>query len=209
MMDSDKEKCILGNWKFNDGEGTLSIEKIVETYKCIWKIQKENTCYEYLGIGIFVDNKLFVSRYLKKIPIAGIGMYKQIGDLRSNSALWASTQNFDTLGSGIALRKETSESFEGNYKVRYFIKEYESPTFDLKIIKKEQSDNLYDLTWAVNNEVQLHGIGIVDNGQMFLAYGGIDFEYELVVLSNVNENELNSKCVLITNCSINEEMYMR
>jgi hypothetical protein len=119
MMDSDKEKCILGNWKFNDGEGTLSIEKIVETYKCIWKIQKENTCYAYLGIGIFVDNKLFVSRYLKKIPIAGIGMYKQIGDLRSNSALWASTQNFDTLGSGIALRKETSESFEGNYKVRY------------------------------------------------------------------------------------------
>lgn len=44
---------------------------------------------------------------------------------------------------------------------------------------------------------------------MFLAYGGIDFEYEVVVLSNLNENELNSKCVLTNNFSINEEMYIR
>ncbi|NOV61107.1 hypothetical protein [Clostridium beijerinckii] len=71
-----------------------------------------------------IDDKLLVSRYLKQVPIAGVGVYKQIGDLRSNSALWASTQNFDTLGSGVALRNETSESFEGNYKVRYFILNY-------------------------------------------------------------------------------------
>lgn len=208
-MNCYEEKYILGNWKFNDGKDILSIEKIGETYKCIWKIDKENTCYEYLGIGMFVDNKLFVSRYLKQVPMAGIGMYKQIGDLRSNSALWASTQNFDTLGSGIALRKETSESFEGNYKVRYFIKEYESPVFDLKIVKKEQNDNLYDLNWAVNNKVQLHGIGTIDNEQMFLAYGGVDFEYELVVLSSGNQSTLNGKCASVRNCSINEEMYIR
>ena len=97
-MNCYEEKYILGNWKFNDRKGILSIEKIGETYKCIWKIDKENTCYEYLGIGMFVGNKLFVSRHLKQVPMAGIGMYKQIGDLRSNSALWASTQNFDTLG---------------------------------------------------------------------------------------------------------------
>lgn len=208
-MNCYEEKYILGNWKFNDGKGILSIEKIGETYKCIWKIDKENTCYEYLGIGMFVGNKLFVSRHLKQVPMAGIGMYKQIGDLRSNSALWASTQNFDTLGSGIALRKETSESFEGNYKVRYFIKEYESPVFDLKIVKKEQNDNLYDLNWAVNNKVQLHGIGTIDNEQMFLAYGGVDFEYELVVLSSGNQSTLNGKCASVRNCSINEEMYIR
>jgi len=207
-MNFDEEKCIAGNWKFNDGKGILSIEKIGETYKCIWKIDKENTCYEYLGIGIFVENKLVVSRYLKQVPVAGIGMYKQLGDLRSNSALWASTQNFDTLGSGIALRKETSESFEGDYKVRYFIKEYEAPVFDLKIIKKEQSDNLYDLNWSINNEVQLHGIGTIDNGQMFLAYGGVDFEYEVVVLSCENKNVLNGKCASVSNCNINEEMYI-
>lgn len=208
-MNCYEEKCILGNWKFNDGKGILSIEKIGETYKCIWKIDKENTCYEYLGIGMFIDNKLFVSRYLKQVPVAGIGMYKQIGDLRSNSALWASTQNFDTLGSGIALRKETSKSFEGNYKVRYFIKEYEAPVYDLKIIKKEQSDNLYDLNWAINNEVQLHGIGTIHDGQMFLAYGGVDFEYEVVVLSSGNQSTLNGKCASVSNCSINEEIYIR
>jgi len=115
------------------------IEKIGETYKCIWKIDREKTQDEYLGIGMFVDGKLFVSRYLNQVPVAGIGMYKPIGDLRSNSVLWASTQNFDILGSGIALREETNESFEGNYKVRYFIKGYESPVYDLNILKKEQS----------------------------------------------------------------------
>lgn len=208
-MNCYEEKYILGNWKFNDGKGILSIEKIGETYKCIWKIDKENTCYEYLGIGMFVDNKLVVSRYLKQVPVAGVGMYKQLGDLRSNSALWASTQNFDTLGSGIALRKERSESFEGDYKVRYFIKEYEAPIFDLKIIKKEQSDNLYYLNWSINNEIQLHGIGTIDNGQMFLAYGGVDFEYEVVVLSCENKSTLNGKCASVSNFSINEEMYIR
>lgn len=208
-MNCYEEKDFLGDWKFNDGRGTLNIEKIGETYKCIWKIDKENICYEYFGIGMFVDDDLFVSRYLKQVPVAGIGMYKQIGDLRSNSALWASTQNFNTLGSGIALRKETSESFEGSYKVRYFIKEYESPVYDLNIIKKEQSDNLYNLNWAVNNEVQLHGIGTIHNGKMFLAYGGIDFEYEVVVLSRSNQSTLNGKCASVRNCSINEEIYIR
>jgi len=128
-----------------------------------------------------------------QVPIAGVGMYNPIGDLRSHSALWASTQNFDILGSGIALRDETSENFEGNYKVRYFIKGYKSPVYDLKILKKEQSDNLYKLNWAVNDDVKLHGIGTINNGQMFLAYGGIDFEYEMVILSISNQSILNSK----------------
>lgn len=208
-MNCYKEKFFLGNWKFNNEQGTLSIEKTGETYKCIWKIYRENAWYEYLGIGILADDKLFISRYLREIPVAGVGMYKHIGDLRSNSALWASTQNFDTLGSGIALRKKTSESFEGNYKVRYFIKEYESPVFDLKIIKNEQNDNLYELNWAVNTEVQLHGVGITHNEQMFLAYGGLSFEYELVVLSIENQSTLNGKYASVRNCISNEEIYIR
>lgn len=208
-MSCNKEKDILGNWKLANGQGTLNIEKLGETYKCTWSIEEEDHHHEYLGIGIFVNNKLFVSRYSKKVPMAGVGMYKPIGDFRSNSALWASTQNFDTLGSGIAIRQETNEGFEGDYKVRYFIKEYESPIFDLKIIKKKQNDNLYDLTWSIHNKVQLHGVGIIHNEQMFLAYGGIDFQYEVVILSNVNENELNSKGALITNSSINDEIYIR
>jgi len=160
----------------------LNIEKTEETYKCIWKINKENTQHEYLGIGMIVDNQLLVSRFSSKVSVGGVGLYRQIGDLRSNSALWASTQNFNTLGSGIALREDTSENFEGNYKVRYFIKGNESPTFDLKIIKNEQSD-IYSLNWSVNEEVKLHGVGMISKGQMLLAYGGINFEYELATFS--------------------------
>ncbi|WP_238947967.1 hypothetical protein [Clostridium sp. YIM B02569] len=208
-MNCYKEKSVLGEWKFNDGKGNLNIEKTGETYKCTWRRDEENSSYEYSGIGILVDDKLLVSRYLKQVPMAGIGMYKQIGDLRSNSALWASTQNFDTLGSGIALRNETSESFEGNYKVRYFIKEYESPVFDLKIIKKEKSDDLYDLSWSVNNEVQLHGIGMKHDRHMFLAYGGINFEYEIVILKIGNQDTLSGKCASIRNSSVSEEIYIR
>lgn len=209
-MNSVEDKYFLGDWKLSDKRGILSIEKIEETYKCIWKINKDSTSYEYFGIGMLVDNRLFISRYHNEVPIAGIGMYKAIGDLRSNSALWASTQSFNTLGSGIALRKETSENFEGNYKVRYFVKEYESPVFDLNIVKKEQNDNLYNLNWAVNNEMQLHGIGIIHNGQMFLAYGGISFDYEIVILNFDNTtSELNEKYASTSNCNINEEIYIR
>ncbi|AOR25112.1 hypothetical protein [Clostridium taeniosporum] len=208
-MNCYDDTYFLGNWNFNDKKGTLSIEKIGETYKCIWKIDRENTHYEYLGIGMFIDGKLFVSRYLNQVPAAGIGMYKPIGDLRSNSALWASTQNFATLGSGIALRKDTSENFEGNYNVRYFIKGYESPVYDLKIIKKEQSNNLYELNWAINNEVKLHGIGTIHNQQMFIAYGGIDFEYEVVILSIRNQSTLNGKCALLRNNNLTEEIYIK
>ena len=206
-MNCNEDTCFLGDWKFNDEKDTLSIEKIGETYKCVWKINRENTQCEYLGIGMLVDNELFVSRFSSQVPVGGIGMYKPIGDLRSNSALWASTQNFNTLGSGIALREDASESFEGNYKVRYFIKGYETPAYDLNILKKQQSNNLYDLNWALDDEVKLHGIGMTHNGQMVLAYGGIDFEYEVVILSIGSERILNGKCTLLSN--ITKEIYTK
>jgi DNA polymerase sigma len=44
---------------------------------------------------------------------------------------------------------------------------------------------------------------------MFLAYGGVNFEYEVVVLSIHNQDTLNGKCASIRNCSINEEIYIR
>lgn len=203
-----EDKCFLGEWNLDHEKGTLSVEKTGETYKCVWKINKKNTHCEYLGIGMLVDSKLYVARSLNQVP-GGIGMYKPIGDLRSNSALWASTQNFNTLGSGIALREDTSESFEGNYKVRYFINGYECPVYDLKIIKRKQSDNLYDLNWAEGDVVKLHGIGMTYNGQMVLAWGGIDFEYEVVILSISDEGTLNGKCALLSSSNITEEIYTK
>lgn len=206
-MSSYENTYFLGNWELYDNQGTLSIEKIGETYKCAWKTNRDNTENEYLGIGILVDNKLFISRFLKEVPKGGIGIYNPIGDLRSNSALWASTQNFDTLGSGIALRGEASEDFEGNYKVRYFIKGNESPVYDLNIVKSYKSD-VYSLKWSVNEELKLHGVGIADNEQMVLAWGGVEFEYEVVILKIEIDGKLNAKCALLKG-SITEENYRK
>ncbi|MBX4262175.1 hypothetical protein KTC96_23955 (plasmid) [Clostridium estertheticum] len=202
-----ENRSFLGDWRLNNEQNYLSIEKIGEIYKCIWKISGENTQEEYLGIGMLVDNQLFISRFLKRVPGGGIGLYKPIGDLRSNSSLWASTQNFNTLGSGITLRENASESFEGDYTVRYFIKGTESPVYNLKILKKKQS-SLYSLTWAVNNETKLHGVGVINNDQMVLAWGGVDFEYEVVILSIESENILNGKCALLGN-DITQESYTK
>lgn len=208
-MNCYEDTCFLGDWKFNEGQGTLSIGKTGETYKCVWKVNIEDTQQECLGIGMLVDNQLIVSRFSIPTPGGGIGLYKPIGDLRSNSALWASSQNFDTLGSGIALKEDTGESFEGDYKVRYFIKGKEAPVYDLKIVKKEHRD-LYALNWAVNNEVKLHGIGILNNGQMVLAWGGINFDYELVILSIENNNTiLNGKCALLSSSTITEQVFTK
>lgn len=207
-MSCYEDICFLGNWNLNEEQGTLNIEKTEETYKCIWKINKEDAQHEYLGIGILVDNQLLISRFSNKVPVGGVGLYKPIGDLRSNSALWASTQNFNTLGSGIAVREDTSENLEGNYKVRYFIKGNETPTYDLRILKNEKN-NVYSLNWSVNDKVMLHGIGIMNKGQMPLVYGGTNFDYELVILSIDNENRLSSKCALLSNSSITEEVYTK
>lgn len=207
-MSCYEDICFLGTWNLNEEQGTLYIEKTGETYKCNWKINKEDAQHEYLGIGILVDNQLLISKFSNKVPGGGVGLYRPIGDSRSNSALWASTQNFNTLGSGIALREDTSENLEGNYKVRYFINGNESPTYDLRILKNEKN-NVHSLNWSVNDTVIFHGIGMVDKGQMPLVYGGTNFDYELVILSIDNENGLSSKCVSLSNSSITGEVYTR
>ncbi|OAA84695.1 hypothetical protein [Clostridium ljungdahlii] len=207
-MSYSEDICFLGNWNLNDEQGTLNIEKTGETYKCTWKINKEDVQKEYLGIGMLVDNQLLISRFSNKVHGGGVGLYRPIGDLRSNSALWASTQNFNTLGSGIALREDTSQNLEGNYKVRYFIKGNESPTYDLRIVKNEKN-NVYSLNWSVNDKIILHGIGMMNKGQMPLAYGGTNFDYELFILSIDNKNRLSSKCALLSNSCITEEVYRK
>lgn len=69
----------------------LSIEKTGEIYKCIWKISENKINNEYLGIGILIDDKLHISKLPINIAGGGICLYRHIGDLRSISALWASS----------------------------------------------------------------------------------------------------------------------
>lgn len=193
-MKSIQDKCFIGEWDLlYNYSSKLTIEKTGETYKCLWSKLEEPFEY-YIGLGLLLENRLIVSRAKLKnendsLPSGGIGVYRPIGDNRSNSALWAKMNNFDTLGSGIALRKETSSSFEGAYKVRYYLKGYESPVFDLKIDKRDDID-LYSLTWALNNDIALHGIGMLTDGAMALAWGETKVNWELVILNLENEENI-------------------
>ena len=205
----------MGRWrgKKKDGaQGTLSIEKTGATYKCVWKIEEKNTKHECLGIGMMINNQLIISRASVQTPIGGIGIYRPIGDLRSNSSLWASFQKFDTLGSGIAVRKYSSENFDGNYKVRYFLNGTETAggIFNLKIVKRK--NDLYSLTWDKEGNVIYHGIGMINNGEMALAWGDINIDHELIILDIVNENEkviLKAKCALLSKGIVTEEFYIK
>ncbi|WP_297421125.1 hypothetical protein [Clostridium sp.] len=204
-----EDKKFLGIWKYNTDNSILSIEKTGEVYKCLWKDSYTDDENKYLGIGIFVDNQLLISRYSAQVPGGGIGLYKPIGDLRSNSSLWASTQNPDILGSGIAIRENTCESFEGSYKVRYFIEGTESPVYDLSISKDDKNDLLYFLNWSLDEEVKLHGVGMVSNDQLILAWGGVIFDYELIIL-DIEDNRgnviLKSKKAVLGKDTIKEEI---
>jgi len=217
-MSCYENTSFIGNWKLKkdhegktEYQGNLNIEKAGETYKCVWKIHDGNTEIEYLGIGMLVDNQLLVSRFsTQQVPSGGICLYKPIGDLRSNSALWASTENFNILGSGIALREDTNDKFEGNYKVRYFLKAnpVTTPILNLSILKLEDKD-LYSVTWALEDNIISHGIGMVNNGQMVLAWGEVNYDYELVILSIEDDDRLSGKCTFLSNNIISEEIYTK
>lgn len=210
-----ENRSYLGNWNFkieSPVEGSLNIQKTGEIYRCLWKIERENTKHEYLGIGMIVNNQLLVSRFLMQTPRGGIGLYKPIGDSRSNSALWASTQSFNTLGSGIALRKDSgSDKFEGSYIVRYFLNGDEIAMFNLEITELNQN-GLYTLTWAQENNVESHGIGMINNREMAFAWGDPNIDYELIILDSVDDEErkmLKGKCALLSNGNVMEEIYIK
>ncbi|GEP65066.1 hypothetical protein CBE01nite_28340 [Clostridium beijerinckii] len=44
---------------------------------------------------------------------------------------------------------------------------------------------------------------------MLLAYGEINFEYEVVILNIDNQGKLSGKCASVRNSSVNEEIYIR
>jgi hypothetical protein len=216
-MDKYNADSFIGTWSLieeNEESATVTIEKTNETYKCTWSIPNDSST-KFIGLGMLVDNQLLVSRIKQKsnidgLPSGGIGVYKPIGDKRSNCALWANMQNFDTLGSGIALRQETNDSFEGDYTVRYFQKMHESPVFNLKIIGHDTKE-FYRLTWAIGEKLALHGVGAIINGNMALAWGQLDIDWELVILNfRHNDNScIHSSRVSLKDAVIREEILVR
>ncbi len=141
---------------------------------------------------------MIVSRFKQQdqndMPMGGVGLYKSIGDQRSLAALWAGTDNFCLLGSGIAIRKVISETLDGDYEIRYFLNEQEDK-FDLKIEQRQNSE-IFNLSWARKGHILLHGIGMIVDRQMVLAWGELATEWDVVVLSVEKKEDsclLNSK----------------
>lgn len=204
-----------GHWTIIESSyfsGSLNIKKTGETYKCIWKLDNEES-NTYIGIGMLFGEKLIVSRFTKfndaeELPRAGVGVYISIGDNRSSSALWASTTDFNVLGAGIALRKETSKGFKGNYKVRYFLGETESPVFDVSIDSREGSD-IFSLSWSLEGKQVHHGAGLTLEDQLIFAWGDLSVDCELIVLSMKNEDGklfLTSSQLAIQDNFVNKEV---
>ncbi|HEY1406091.1 MAG TPA: hypothetical protein VF857_05730 [Spirochaetota bacterium] len=217
-MSDHENHTFTGSWNFTKTtangiirQENLTIEKIGQTYKCAWRIDEGNSQNDYAGIGMLVDNQLLISRYSIQAPFGGIGLYRQIGDSRSNSALWADTRDFHSLGSGIALRENVSDIFDGSYTVKYFMKGKETASFNLTIQKLE-NNNLYSLTWAKENTIVLHGIGMINNGQMALAWGQLSVDYELIILNIGKESGkliLHGPSALLSNPCTTEKIYSK
>ncbi len=195
--------------------GSLSIERTNETYKCVWSLDVA-PMQDYIGIGMLVGRKLYVSRFKQRdtsnclMPLGGVCTYKPIGDQRSLAALWAGTDNFYSLGSGIAIGRERSEGFEGSYEVRYFLRENED-RFELKI-EHTKSKSLYSLRWARKEQPFLHGIGMIVDGQMVIAWGELTVKWEVMILEFKNKEDfslLNSKRVAQESNVVCEEVFER
>lgn len=200
-------KSFLGKWRLCDNKSILAIDEIGETYKCTWRISSDGYENEYLGIGMLINNKIFVSKFSKNVPKGGIGIYNPINNFRYISSSWASTQNFGVLGSGFACKQDMNKEFKGDYKIKYFIKENQSQIYDLNI-RKSVNDKAYFLKWSIDEEEKLHGLGIVDNGTMILSWGEIEFKYELVILNIEKDCKLRAKYILLEN-NILEETYIK
>ncbi|MEG2892331.1 MAG: hypothetical protein RR840_03110 [Clostridium sp.] len=192
----------IGRWKSRDTQDIINISKTDDTYSVRWGLENDDT-YSYQGIGIYVEGNLVVAKAPLKAIKYGIGIYKPIGDRKSNSALWASTQNKGILGSGIAIREDVSNNYEGHYKVRYFINGIESPLYDLDIVSSTK--NTYNLTWSIEGITKLHGTGIIDNSKMILAWGEIGFTYDVNIISINEFNRLNITYTRVNGCINNEE----
>jgi hypothetical protein len=213
-------RSLEGKWRMHTGGGTspgsLSIEKTGETYKCVWRSDKEYPEY-YFGLGIAAGHKLYVSRFKQRdthsnvMPPGGVAVYKPIGDRRSLAALWAETDNFCALGSGIAIRKESGESFAGNYEIRYFEHGLEVARFNLTIAKRS-NEKCYRLNWDREEKQIFHGIGMVVDRQMVVAWGELATDWEAAVLNVKNQGKgclLKSRRVSQKNNVICEETFAR
>lgn len=166
-----------GNW--SDGKRIYSIEKIKETYSC---------SFSEKNIGITIGNYLISAQFDLNTESGGIGVYAPIGNGKSYYALYASLSTRDELGSGIIIKRDKSNLFAGEYKVRYFkFADWESPVFNVNITQTDNI-NIYTGTWATNGNIVYHGIFLAFNDKYAVAYGNPNDTFDIRVLTINIEN---------------------
>lgn len=156
-----------GGWKSN-GKVFL-IQKNEKTFTC--SLPGKN-------IGLIFNNDLVVSEFEDTAQRAGIGIYSPIGDGGSIYALWSSVSINGQLGSGIGLKCDESPGLEGEYNVRYFVRNQERGLFFAEI-ERTGNESIYKLSWYVDNKKVLHGIGFLIKGSLAIAWGDINHKFDI------------------------------
>ena len=80
------------------------------------------------------------------------------------------------------------------------------------IIKQARRKSLYSLNWARKAQTLLHGIGMIVDGQMVIAWGELTVKWEVVILELENKEGfslLNSKRVAQESNLVCEEVFER
>ena len=168
-----------GNW--SDGQSIYSIENIKDTYTC---------SFSEKNIGIIVDNYLLVSQFSSCAIKGGVGVYAPIGDRKSYYALWASLGSRNELGSGIIIKRDKSNIFPGEYNVRYFIREHETPVYKVDI-DYTANINIYTGTWSIDGDIIHHGIFLAFDGKYAVAYCDPDDTVDIRILSIIHNEKGN------------------
>ena len=161
----------IGKWKCNDE--LIEITNKNKTYMC---------SFERANIGIIFRNSLVVSEFDVNVQVGGVGVYSPIGDGSSNFALWSSTKITGLLGSGIALKSDESAEFIGEYSVKYFVRKNEAQSFKVKIEYTENKE-IYKLSWYINEQKMLHGIGAMIDDSLAFAWGSTNCKFDFDIFT--------------------------
>lgn len=175
----------IGKWNYNNKQ--IEILKENHTF---------TTFFKRPSLGISFKDSIIFSEFDENVQVAGIGVYSPVGDGNSLYALWSSIKISGSLGSGIALKSDNTSNLTGEYFVRYFVKNTEVNSFNVKI-DKTNNEEVYNLSWFINNQKVLHGIGIMIDNSLVFSWGSTNclFDLHLFDLEENNNDKLKLKTV--------------
>lgn len=165
------ESKFIGKWTGNDK--SIEITNSNKTFEC--SLARAN-------IGIVFKNSLIISEFDDDVQAGGVGVYSPVGDGSSYFALWSNTRIAGLLGSGIALKSDKSGDFAGEYSVKYFIGKNEVNSYVVNIECAENKE-IYKLAWLQEGHKILHGIGIMIEDSLAIAWGSVNCQFDLDIFS--------------------------